>query len=444
MDCGDQDAGCKWGVQLNKVLLFLYHFGWTFFIFFFIPLLPLFLTNKRVLEKLALDLPPATPKKGSIWIHALSVGEVLSAIPLARHLMGKYPSKDIVLTVTTPQGMKIARNDLGGEATVLLTMPLDLWWSTRRIVHFIKPSLFILVETDIWPGLIAYLKRRGIKTLWINGRISPRTFKSYRRFRFFTRPMLNALELCMMQSDLDRRRLLTIGVGQEKAVTVGNIKFDREWLPMSGEEHDHWLNALNLQPHDITWIAGSTHRGEEDIVLDVFRRLQPLFPPLRLIIAPRRLERTGDVWRLSSRKGFRTALRTEVSGKKGRYDVLILDTIGELERLYGVAKVSFVGGSLVPIGGHNLLEPAIFGLPVLFGPYTHNFVLMSRLLIEAGAGKKVSDGEELFETMKGLLSDPEKSDRMGRKAREFVETNRGALERVAAHIEAYLDAPIAP
>ena len=242
-----------------------------------------------------------------------------------------------------------------------------------------------------------------------------------------------------MQSDMDSQRLLRIGTRTDKVKTAGNIKFDRDWVPMSEEEYRALLKTLNLGPEEDIWIAGSTHQGEEKIILDTFRRLRPFFPSLRLIIAPRRIERTEDIYTLSLDEGFKTVLRTGLTIDRGPYDVLILNTIGELERIYGVAKIGFVGGSLVPIGGHNLLEPASFGLPVLFGPYTHNFVLMSQLLIEAGAGKRVRDGEELLETMKGLLSDPERSNRMGRKARVFVENNRGALKRVMGHIETYLD-----
>jgi 3-deoxy-D-manno-octulosonic-acid transferase len=336
--------------------------------------------------------------------------------------------------------MKIARNELEGKVKILLEMPLDFWWSIRRIVNFIRPSFFIFIETDIWPGLVTLLQKRGIKTVLINGRISPRTFKSYWRFRFFTRVMLNSLELCLMQSDLDTRRLLKIGIKAEKVKTVGNIKFDRGWVPMNEKEYKHWLNILNLGPENSVWIAGSTHEGEEKIILDTFRRLHPFFPTLRLIIAPRRIERTGDIAKLSLNEGFKTVLKTGLATNRGPYDVLILDSIGELERIYSVAKISFVGGSMIPIGGHNLLEPASFGLPVLFGPYTHNFVLMSRLLIEAGAGKRVMDGEDLFETMKELLSDPEKSIRMGRRAEKFIEENRGALKRIMEHIENYIDA----
>ena len=420
------------------MLLFLYHFAWTCLVILSLPLIP-FIKRRQVFRRLRIRLPAASPRGGSIWIHALSVGEVVSALPLVRAVRQKYPWKDVVFTVTTAQGMEIARNELQEEVKALLTMPLDFWWSFRRTVNFIKPSLFVLVETDIWPGLIIHLRKRGIKTVLINGRISPRTFASYWRFRSFARIVLNSLESCLMQSDLDRNRLLEIGIGENKVKTVGNIKFDRDWVPMGEREYKQWLGILNLEPDNDIWVAGSTHQGEENIILDVFWRLRTFFPALRLIIAPRRVERAEEINRLVMDKGFKSMLKTKLPMNGQPYDVLILDTLGELERIYGIAKISFVGGSLTPKGGHNLLEPANFGKPVLFGPHTHNFVLMSQLLIESGGGKRVKDGEDLFKAMKELLADPERSNNMGRHAKELVELSRGALNRVMEHIEGCLD-----
>ncbi len=418
--------------------MFIYHLIWTCLLLLSFPLF-LFTRRRRILERLGISLPAHPPKTESIWIHALSVGEVLSAVPLAKAVGLQYPEKDIVFTVTTDQGREIAGKELQGKVRALLTMPLDFWWSIRRVVNFIRPSILVIVETDIWPGLIGYLRKRGTKIVWVNGRVSPRTFRSYRRVPFFARRMLNAIDSCMMQSDLDRDRLIQIGVEEEKVKTMGNIKFDRDWEPMGEEEYGFWFNTLNLESGNDIWVAGSTHPGEEDIILDVFGRLRRFFPTLRLIIAPRRVERAEDINRLVMDKGFKSLLKTQMPMKAEPYDVLILDTIGELERIYGIAKIAFVGGSLTPVGGHNLLEPASFGRPVLFGPHTDNFVLMSQLLIEAGGGRRVRDGEDLFETVRELLTDPEKSNRMGQKAKKFVETSRGAMGRVMENIKGYLD-----
>ena len=417
-----------------NVLLFLYHFTWSFLIILSLPFIFL-IKNQRVIEKLGLNLPSASFKSKSIWIHALSVGEVVSAIPLIRSLRREYPSREIVFTVATTQGMKIARDELEREVKFFIPMPLDFWWSVRKVVNHIQPSIFLLVETDIWPGLISRLKKSGIKTIIINGRVSPRTFLSYKRFRFLSRRLLNAMEICLMQSELDKKRLLQVGVLPSKVKNVGNIKFDRKWMPMDQKEHDHWLQNLNIKSGNRLWVAGSTHEGEEEIVLGVFKRLLRHFPTLSLVLAPRRIERSEDILGLSLNQGLKTMLRTDLHGDRAPFEVLILNTIGELDRIYGLAEISFVGGSLIPIGGHNLLEPASYGCPVLFGPHTHNFILMSELLIEAGGGKRVRDMEDLLETMKGLLSDPEKAKIMGASAKEVVEKNRGALKRVMGYVK---------
>jgi 3-deoxy-D-manno-octulosonic-acid transferase len=244
-----------------------------------------------------------------------------------------------------------------------------------------------------------------------------------------------------MQSDLDKDRLLKIGLSDEKTVSVGNIKFDRDWTPMDDEEHGYWTEQFHLRPENRVWVAGSTHEGEEEIVLKTYKRLKDRFPDLVLIIAPRKIERAEDVYRLSVQMGLKTRRRTDsvVDGKQP-YQVLILDTIGELGRVYGLADISFVGGSMVPIGGHNLLEPASFGCPVLFGVHTYNFLLMSQLLIGAGGGKRIDSSEGLFITVQGLLFDKAGLNHMGSRAKEFVEKNSGAVGRVIKHIGGYIEA----
>jgi len=334
--------------------------------------------------------------------------------------------------------MQIARRELEGEVQALISMPFDFWWSLQRIIRHFRPTVFILVETDLWPGLLHLLRRRGIKSLLINGRISPETLRSYERYRFFVKKMFDDLELCLMQSDLDTERLLQIGIKADRVKTVGNIKFDRPWLPMGAKEHDEWHHSLNLKPDDSIWVAGSTHEGEEEVVLDVFVRLRSLFPRLRLIIAPRRIEEAENIYDLALAKGLKPVLKTKAADEMEPFDVVILDTLGELGRIYGIAEISFVGGSLVPSGGHNLLEPAYFGRPVLFGPHTEHFVLMSELLIEAGGGERVKDEEDLFLKMRDLLADPRGAESMGRRAKAFVELNRGALGRVLDHLHSYL------
>jgi 3-deoxy-D-manno-octulosonic-acid transferase len=385
---------------------------------------------------LALKLPSAPLEKGNIWVHALSVGEVVSALPLINALHQKYQDRGIVFTVTTSKGMALARSRLKGEATVLFTMPFDNWWSVRRAVGYVKPSIFVLVETDIWPGLVHYLRGKGVRTILVNGRISPRTFRSYCRFSFFARKMFAPFEYCLMQSELDKERLLKIGKNPEQVFAAGNIKFDRNWAPIDAQERENWLSLFGLGPENPIWVAGSTHRGEEEVLFRALRKLLSSFPFLRLILAPRRIEESQDIRNLANRMGLKAVLKTELSKNRVPYDVLILDTLGELGRIYGLGMLSFVGGSLVPMGGHNLLEPASFGCPVLFGPHTHNFVVMSEGLIASGGGWRVQDGKELHEAVESLLTDPDRLDRMGRSAKKFVNKNQGALKRVMSYIDA--------
>jgi len=419
------------------LLLPLYHLAWTLVAGPLLSYAALSGNDRLHARLVSSRLPDPFPQR-TLWIHALSVGEVISALPLVHALRQAYPSRGIAFTVTTKQGMEIARRELHADATVLLFMPFDFWWSVHRVVRVLRPSLFLLVETDLWPGLLHHLKRRGIPTLLVNGRVSPHTLRSYMRCPSVARMMFKDLDLCLMQTDLDRERLIRVGVRPQRLKTTGNIKFDRNWVTLSDDERGIWLRQLRLSLDDPVWVAGSTHRGEDSIVLDVFQKLLPLFPRLRLIIAPRRLEEAADVYRLAEAKGLKPLLRTDLPKADDSYGVLVLNTMGELGSVYSVATISFVGGSLVPQGGHNLLEPARMGCPVLFGPNTQDFDLMSELLIEAGGGRRVRDGEELFETMKTLLSDRGKKEQMGNRARAFVEGNRGALTRIMDHIRVYL------
>lgn len=423
---------------MTKTLLFLYDLLWTLASLGSLPLLPL-LKRGPLAERLGLVLPAERAGTPTLWLHALSVGEVLSAVPLVLALRVRHPHTPIVFTATTLQGLFVARRELKGKVDQILRMPLDAWWGMRRLVNHIHPILFIVVETDLWPGLLGRLGKRRIKAMLVNGRISPRTYRGYRRYRFLVRSLLfGGLDQCLMQTELDRQRLLRIGLSPQKVVTAGNIKFDREWVPMSAEEQDHILKSLGLTPEDVLLVAGSTHPGEEEVLLNVFVSLRPLFPRIRLILAPRRIEQGESVHRSARAKGLRSVLRTDLNSASERYDVLVLNTLGELGRIYGLGTITFVGGSLVPVGGHNLLEPAAFGRPVLFGPHMHNFAVMSQLLVEAGGGRMVKSADELFSVMQELLSFPKKAGAMGLKAREFVEGNRGALERILDRIDAYL------
>jgi len=416
----------------------LYHMLWTLAAVFIYPVAGLS-KDGRLRARLGFDLPQGPLNGGAIWLHALSVGEVISAVPLVRKLRERYPARDLVLTVATSKGMSIARSELINTASFILYMPVDFWWCVRRIAEWVRPDLFIIVETDIWPAMTDYMKRRGIMTLLVNGRISPRTFRSYRRFNLFSRMIFNGVTLCLMQSELDEKRLKKAGVNPQKIRREGNIKFDRDWLPMQDRERGAWLDLFGFNRDEMIWVAGSTHKGEEEILLDVYRDLSREFAKLRLVIAPRRIDEAEDIVRVAREKGLRPLLRSELKEKAEPGHLIVLDTLGELGRVYGISHVSFVGGSLVPLGGHNLLEPAGFGCPVVFGRFIHNFQLMSEMLLESGGGRCVSGREELKECIRGFIEDENLRTGAGRLAKSFVEENRGALDRVLGYIESGIE-----
>ena len=442
-------------------MFILYHLVGTLIFIIFFPVFYLLKNRDRFKERLGMNLPDLDQSTaGRLWVHALSVGEVLSAVPLIQALKRKYPSKEVVLSVTTTTGLCIAREKLNDHVDHLLPMPLDFWWSIKRMIKKINPILFILVETDIWPGLLSLLKKGGVKTILVNGRISPKTEKSYRRWKFVTKRVLRMVELFLMQTELDKSRILRGGLCPDKVRVTGNIKFDRAWKPLDEKEWRKWLELLNIKS-ELVWVAGSTHHPEEKIIFNVFSELLRSFPAISLIIGPREADRFDVVYNLARDCGFRTIKRTQLPlqatsfvstalqtgtlyKERQNYNVFILDTLGELGQVYGVADIAFVGGSLAPVGGHNLLEPAFFGIPVLFGPYTYNFATMSELMIKHKAGKMVADESELLGAMRGLLAQKSKRDEIGKRAKEFVLQNQGALKRLMEILKPYIEVSKVP
>jgi 3-deoxy-D-manno-octulosonic-acid transferase len=419
------------------MLLFLYHFLWTLGTIFLLPTL-LIAGKGTFLRRFCLTRTPMSSAARTIWVHALSVGEVISAVPLVEALMAEGTKEDLVFTASTAQGLAVARKELGSRVRWLSRMPFDAWWLVRSLVASLNPAVFVLVETDIWPALLYHLKEKGARIILVNGRVSPQTFKLYRRFGCLASLLFGPFDLCLVQSDLDRKRLIDTGVGPDKVKTTGNIKFDRNQQKMTETRIVSQRNTLALAPGDAVFVAGSTHAGEEVTLLETFRRLKSDFPELRLILAPRHIDQAGSILDRAQNMGFTSVRRTALRPNGTNYDVLILDTIGELARVYGVGTVAFVGGSLVPGGGHNLLEPAAHGCPVLFGPHMFNFTSMAEALVRCGGGRRVGDGEALLEAVRNLLSSREERDRMGRLARRFVHENRGALARVVSAIDTCL------
>ncbi|HDR14734.1 MAG TPA: 3-deoxy-D-manno-octulosonic acid transferase [Desulfobacteraceae bacterium] len=414
--------------------MLLYNLLWSLVLLVCLPA-ALLSGDSRFRGRFGLSVPGVPRKDRPVWVHALSVGEVYSALPLVKKIKGDCPETPVVFTATTRKGMAVAEKILSGYVDGLYYMPLDAWWSVERFVRFINPAVFVLVESDVWPYILDYTGRRGIKRLLVNGRVSPRTFRKYRMFPFASRRLFRGFDLCLMQSDLDLGRLTAVGVDSARVEVGGNIKFDRSVKPMDPQERTGWLDLLGFGALDPVIVAGSTHPGEEEILTRAFSAVRKQSPHARLIIAPRNIERAAEIESIAVRMNFTVVQRSRLP-TAGEPDVVVVDTIGELGRLYGLATVGFVGGSLVEIGGHNPLEPAALGCPVLFGPYMHNFDAMARMLVEAGAGVAIANEAELIASLLNFLSDGLLRNETGNSALRFVETNRGAVSRAAREVKA--------
>ncbi len=416
--------------------MIFYHALWTLVLPVCLPAACLS-RDERFRGRMGLSVPDGVRRDRPIWVHALSVGEVLSAAPLVERFRREIPDHPVVFTVATEKGMSTAIKFLSAHVDRLLYMPLDAWWCSRPIAGHINPGVFVLVESDIWPGLPAFIGAAGAKRILVNGRVSPRTFKAYRRFPFAARLLFRGFDHCLMQSELDLRRVLQVGVDPGKAEVGGNIKFDRTMEPMGFEEREKWLELLGFGSTDPVVVAGSTHRGEEEILLEAFSSLRRESPSARLIVAPRNVERAAEIEELARGMNLSVIRRSGPAGPVAP-DVVVVDTIGELGRLYGLSTVAFVGGSMVPVGGHNPLEPAAFGCPVLFGPHMHNFDAMAEMLVASGGGVPVRNRDQLTEALSLFVSDPLIREETGQKGLRFVVSNRGAVSRAVEKVKSTL------
>jgi len=375
------------------------------------------------------------PREPRCWIHAVSVGEAATAVPLVEAITRRWPQLGIVMTTVTPTGARIVADRLAGRA-VHRYFPIDLPGPVRRVLDAVNPRFFLCMETELWPNLLRALAARGVPSMIANGRISDRSFRRYRLVRFFTARMLAHVRVLAMQSEEDARRIIALGARPERVVVTGNIKSDL--IPPEGGGDALWQRLLGLDDGEPVWVAGSTHRGEEAIVLDVYLHLRARMPTLTLVLAPRHPERVAEVERLVRERRLQPVRRSELPRSQARGAVIIVDTVGELAQIYRVASVVFVGGSLAPTGGHNMLEPALLRKPVLFGPHTTNFRESAELLLEAEGALVARDGAELEAHMGALLMDAERRRLMGEAAFKAVAGRRGAIKHTLELVERYL------
>ncbi len=354
-----------------------------------------------------------------IWVHAVSVGEVMAAHPLIRELKKKYPDRKLILSTVTVTGNYTARRRVP-EADAVFYFPFDFPCIVRRVIRGINPLIVLVAETELWPNFFRELKRSGIPSAVINGRISPKSHKNYQKFKKLFSRVFDNVDLFCMQSEADAGRIKDIGADPLKVMVTGNLKFDQK-LPV------RMSAPLAIASGKKVITAGSTHKGEEAALLDIFKRLRWKYPDLILIIAPRHPERFDEVEGLINRAGYDCQRRTKLKGPVK--DVLLLDTIGELRSFYSLGDIAFVGGSLVKVGGHNLVEPAAMKKPVIFSRYMFNFKEISEALLSAGGGIMVKDKEELYVQIDNLLSDKELARSMGERAFSVIEMNSGAAQK---------------
>jgi 3-deoxy-D-manno-octulosonic-acid transferase len=379
----------------------------------------------------------------SIWIHAVSVGEVLTARALLPDLRERYPGLRIFVSTTTLTGQQIARTRLQGIDAIFF-LPFDLPPFVNRTLRLVKPRLFIMMETEIWPNLLRACRRQGVKTMLVNGRISSRSYPRYRLARGFFRGVLADVDRFCMQSDEAARRIVAIGADPARVTVTGSLKFESLESPGTGVGRGagRVLRYFRIPASRPVFMAASTLKGEESAVLAAFAAVRRAHPTAMLILAPRKPERFGEAEALARAEGFRVLRRNELAvDAEPRADVVVLDTLGELAHLFHVATVVFVGGSLVDHGGHNILEPAVHGKPIVFGPFMQNFAEIAATFLNSQAAIQVADASELTTVVVRLMGDPVERARLGAAARALVEANRGAKPRTLEAIFSLLPAP---
>ncbi len=372
----------------------------------------------------------------TIWIHAVSVGEVQAAEPLVRQLLERHPRYTVLITTVTPTGAARVRQ-LFGTTIQLRYVPFDLPGSVRRFFDRVRPRLAMILETELWPNLYAECGRRDVPLVLASARISPRSVGRYRRMVPLFRQTLAHGIVIAAQSDVDAERFRSIGAAPERTHVTGNIKFDFQTPAGVGERGARW-RAENA-PGRPVWVAGSTHEGEEDVILNAHRRVRERIPAALLILVPRHPQRFDVVREQLARRGEAFAIRSAGTTVPETTTVVLGDTMGELMMFYAAGDVAFVAGSLVPVGGHNLLEPASLGLPVLTGPHNFNSEAVAQLLLEAGAARVVKDAEKLADGVVSLLGDTDHRVRMGAAGRAVLDANRGALDRLLRLVDPLLD-----
>lgn len=374
-----------------------------------------------------------------IWIHAVSVGEVIASIPIIKKIKEVYPPQKIVLSTITSTGNDTARKKIP-EIDCLIYFPYDFFFIVKKVLTIINPCIFIHTETEIWPNFLFFLHQRKIPSVIVNGRISSKSCRRYKLFGWFFKRVFNKVSAFGMQSLLDYQRVIDIGADPQKVSITGNMKFDQKTPDANDRNKEKLLNELNLGLEDKIFIAGSTHSAEEDIILEVFQQLIKEYSNLILILAPRHPERFFEVEKLVKKRGLVVQRKSQIKKYQHllRSQVILLDTIGELAQFYSIGDIIFVGGSLVNIGGHNILEPLVYKKTVIFGPYTQSVSEFVNALRESGAGILVTSKDDLLFQAQKLLNNKEEAKMRGERGFQLIKINQGATEKNFAIIKSFL------
>ncbi len=391
---------------------------------------PLFLK-----ERLGIRLPPLKQGTGSLWFHAVSVGEVLSLKDLIQKLKNDHPDWVIYFSCLTETGMKLAQEKLKG-VDVLFYLPLDFKFVTKRFFRWLDPDVFVLAESEFWPNLLRTAGALEKPVVLINGRISRRSYKNYRVLRFLIKRVLRNLDIFFVQTDRDRERLINIGVSPEKISISGNLKCDIVLPDIPEERIISIKEKLGFSQDKKVIVAGSIRKGEDKKILFAFSQAVKSNPSILLVLAPRHPERTFEIENLCRTLGLKAVRKTKAAPSSS-WEVLILDTLGELSSFYALADVAFVGGSLIPWGGHNLLEPAYYGKPIFFGPHMDNFFDLAERFLEEGTAKEIRDDDDLLKMF--LLKDEKKLKEMGKRARLTLKSLQGATVKTERMLESLIE-----
>lgn len=375
---------------------------------------------------------PDLPARPRLWVHAVSVGETIAAAPLVRTWRARHPDWAILLTTTTPTGSAQVRR-LFGDTVEHVYLPYDLSGAVHRFFEHARPTLGVVMETELWPNLFAEADRQGIPLILANARLSERSMRGYAKAGKLVRSTLGHLRLIAARGPEDAARFITLGADPDRVTPLGNLKFD---MDVSSEtiERGHTWRAILGQERPV-WIAASTHPGEDELVLAAHRHILATQPNALLMLAPRHPERVDDIAQLADEHGFKVHRRSQPLPHDGMIDVFLIDTLGELMDFYAASDLAFMGGSLMPNGGHNPLEPAALGLPVLTGSQVFNFREVYAAMLAADAAQEVTDARALGDSVASLMSDAERRQDMGGKGQNLIASHRGALDRLIEHME---------